>query len=78
VSAVAIFLEINFAIACIRLIGQKSHLLGPLFLGNENNVGRIEPMEVIGVKIGELVENHHDIYLDGVPASLEESSREAI
>jgi hypothetical protein len=59
-------------------LGKKSHLLGPLFLGNENSVGRIETMEVISVKIGEFVENHHDIYLDGVPASLEESSREAI
>jgi hypothetical protein len=29
------------------------HFLGPLFLGNESNVGGVEPMKVTCVEIGE-------------------------
>jgi hypothetical protein len=54
------------------------HFLGPLFLGNESNVGGVEPMKVTCVEIGELVDDRHDVNLDGVPTSLEESSRETI
>jgi hypothetical protein len=31
------------------------HFLGPLFFWNEGNIGGVEPMEVIGVKVGEFV-----------------------
>jgi hypothetical protein len=54
------------------------HFLGPLFFWNEGNIGGVEPMDVIGVKVGELVYNRHDIHLDSVPTLLEERAGEAV
>jgi hypothetical protein len=48
------------------------------FLWNEGNVGGVQPMEIICLKVRELIYNRHNINLDGVPTLLKESSQKPL
>jgi hypothetical protein len=40
---------------------------GSLFLWNQHNVGGVEPMEILGVEVGEKQNDSHEVLLDYVP-----------
>jgi hypothetical protein len=52
--------------------------LGPLFLWKENNVSRVDPLEVCNMEVIEIVDDSHDVFLDGAPTPLKKGSGEAI
>ena len=53
------------------------NLMNQLFR-NESNIHRIEPVQVSGLEAGEVIDHKHDVFLDNVPAGLEEFSGESV
>lgn len=54
------------------------NLLRSILLGQQNDVCRIEPVEVCCLEVGELMDYPHDVILNYVPTFLEEGADESI
>lgn len=53
-------------------------LLRTILFGEEHNVCRIQPLEVLDMKVGEPINDRHDILFDDIPTTFEELRHEPI
>jgi hypothetical protein len=53
---------------------KVENFLGSILLGDKQNVCGVEPMEVVGAQIGEVVDHGQKVILNNVPTRFEEST----
>jgi hypothetical protein len=51
---------------------KVGNVLGPFLLGDKDNVCGIEPMEIVGAQVGELINYGQEVMLNDVPTIFEE------
>ena len=52
--------------------------LRTIFLGQEHIISGVEPMEVVHMQIGEIIDHKHNLCLNDVPTFFEENARESV